>query len=64
MTNSIINTNNKRISETDNFLGKIQSVSISAADIVLKTIFVIKVNWKNANNKNATTQFVKKCEEA
>ena len=64
MTNSIINTNNKRISETDDFLGKIQSVSISAADIVLKTIFVIKVNWKNANNKNGTTQFVKKCEEA
>ena len=44
MTNSIINTNNKRISEIDDFLGKIQNFFISAADIVLKTIFVIKVN--------------------
>ena len=64
MTNSIINTNDKRISEIDDFLGKIQSAFISAADIVLKTIFVIKINWKNASNENGTTQFVKKCEEA
>ena len=61
MTNSIINTNNKRISEIDNFLGKNQSASISTADIFLKRIFVIKINWKNVNKKNGRTQFVKKC---
>ena len=63
MTNSIINTNNKRISEIDNFLGKNQSASISTADIFLKRIFVIKINWKNVNNENGRTQFVKKCEK-
>ena len=46
MTNSIINTNNKMISETDYFLGKNQNDSISAADIFLKRIFVMKINWK------------------
>ena len=51
MTNSIINTNNKRISEIDDFFGKIQSAFISAADIVLKTIFVIKINWKKCKQQ-------------
>ena len=51
------------ISETDYFLGKNQNDSISAADIFLKRIFVIKINWKNVNNKNSTTQFVKKSEK-
>ena len=48
------------ISEIDYFLGKNQNDSISAADIFLKRIFIIKINWKNVNNKNSTTQFVKK----
>ena len=46
VTDSIINTNNKKISEIDDFLGKIQGVFISAADIstgVLKRIYVIKI---------------------
>ena len=64
MTNSIINTNNKRISEIDDFLGKIQSAFISAADIALKRTFVMKIHWKNVNNKNDATQFVKKCGKA
>ena len=45
------------ISEIDYFLGKNQNDSISTADIFLKRIFVIKIN---VNNKNSTTQFVKK----
>ena len=32
------------ISETDYFLGKNQNDSISAADIFLKRIFVMKIN--------------------
>ena len=64
MTNSIINTNNKRISEIDDFLGKTQSAFISAADIALKRNFVMKIHWKNVNNKNDTTQFVRKCGKA
>ena len=42
MTDSIINTNNKKISEIDQFLGKFQSVFISTADNVLKRICAIK----------------------
>ena len=58
VTNSITDTNNKSISETDNFLRKIKSVFISAADIVLKRIFVIKISWKNVNSKNGSPQIV------
>ena len=58
VTNSIIDTNNKNISEIDDFLGKIKSVFISAADIALKRIFVIKISCKNINNKNGSTQIV------
>ena len=50
VTNSIINTNNKNISDVDDFLGKIQDAFISAADIVLKK------NFRNKNN-------LKKCKQ-
>ena len=55
MKNSIINTTNKSISDIDDILGKLQNTFISAADIGL-----IKVIWKNINNKNGTTQIVNK----
>ena len=64
MTDSIINTNNKNISEIDEFLGKLQSVFISAADSVLKRICTIKIIWKDLNNKDGTTQIVNKCEKS
>ena len=60
---SINNTNNKNISDVDDFLGKIQNAFISAADIILKRIFVIKIILKNKNNENGTTQIVNKCEK-
>ena len=42
--NTIINTNNKNISDIDDILEKIQNAFISAADIVLKK------NFQNKNN--------------
>ena len=50
MTKSIISTNNKNISNIDDFLGKIQNAFISAAGIVLKK------NFRNKNN-------LKKCKQ-
>ena len=50
VTDSIININNKNISDIDDFLGKIQNVFIFVADIVLK---------KNFRNRNK----LKKCKQ-
>ena len=61
MANSVINTNNKNISDIDDFLGKIQNAFIFAADIAL--IFVIKIILKNVNNKIDTTQIASKCKK-
>ena len=51
MTNSIINTNNKNISDNDDFLGNIHNAFISAGDIVLKSNFCNKNNLKKCKQQ-------------
>ena len=51
VTNSIINTNNKNISDTVNFLGKIQNAVTSAADLVLKNNFCNKSNLRKCKQQ-------------
>ena len=66
VTGSLNNTNNKNISDIDNFLGKIQNTFIFAADIVLKTNFCNKNNFEKCKQQKwstATTQIVSKCKK-
>ena len=51
MTNSINNTNNKNISEIEDFLGKISNAFISAADILMEKNFCNKSNLKKCKRQ-------------
>ena len=51
MTNSINNTNNKNISDTEDVLGKIRNAFISAADIVMENNFCYKSNLKKCKRQ-------------